>query len=148
MSDCIFCRILEGLEPASFVFRDERAAVFVPLQPVNPGHVLVVPVHHAVSLEELGPSGASEIAVVAQRLSQALRRSDVMCEGVNLLLSDGGPAGQAVPHVHLHVFPRFRGDGFGFRFGPDWGSRPPRDQLDAMAASVRVGLDRLGDDAV
>ena len=139
-NDCVFCRILKGEEPASFVYRDDTMAVFMPLQPVNPGHVLVVPAGHASNLEELGSERLGELAAVAHRMAQALRSSEVRCEGVNLLLSDGRSAGQAVPHVHLHVFPRFEGDGFGYRFGPNWENPPSRAELDAMAEQVRAGL--------
>ncbi len=63
--------------------------------------------------------------------------SDLRCEGVNFFLADGVAAGQAVFHVHLHVIPRFEGDGFGLRFGPDYGTRPGRDELDAIAGQLR-----------
>ncbi len=71
------------------------------------------------------------------QLSEAVRQSGVRCEGVNLFLADGEAAGQEVFHVHLHLIPRFRGDGFGFRFGPEYGILPERARLDDMAADVR-----------
>ena len=77
---------------------------------------------------------------VAHRLAAALRRSGVRCEGVNLFLADGEAATQEVFHVHLHVFPRFHGDGFGLTFGPDYTTRPPRSALDAVAAQIRAAL--------
>jgi len=81
---------------------------------------------------------------VAHRLAAALRASDVRCEGVNLFLADGEAAMQEVFHVHLHVFPRYVGDGFGLRFGPDYKARPPREELDRIAAQLRatVGKDQ------
>jgi histidine triad (HIT) family protein len=60
-----------------------------------------------------------------------------LCEGLNLFLADGEAAGQEVFHLHLHLVPRFRGDGFGFRFGPGYSRRPEREALDEVAASVR-----------
>lgn len=74
---------------------------------------------------------------VAHRLARALRRADLRCEGVNLFLADGEAAFQEIPHVHLHVFPRYAGDAF--RIEADWRPRE-RDELDAAAASVRRAL--------
>jgi histidine triad (HIT) family protein len=55
-------------------------------------------------------------------------------------LADGEAAGQEVFHVHLHVLPRFQGDGFGHRFPPHYGRRPPREELDTNAATIRACL--------
>lgn len=74
---------------------------------------------------------------VAQVLAQALRSSTLPVEGVNLFLADGEVAGQEVPHVHLHVVPRTRGDGFGVH--ATFGS-PPRKALDAQAAAIRSAV--------
>jgi histidine triad (HIT) family protein len=140
MKDCIFCDILVGREPASFVYRDDRCAVFMDLRPVNTGHVLVIPNDHAAFLAELDPAVGGYLFAVGQRIAQALRDSDVRCEGINLFLADGAVAGQEVMHVHLHVIPRYRGDGFGLRFGPDYGRTLPRQELDTTAAQIRAHL--------
>jgi histidine triad (HIT) family protein len=140
MDDCIFCRILAGDAPGSFVYRDEQCAAFMDVQPVNPGHLLVVPTRHAASLAELDAPTAGRLMEVAQRLVAALRASGLRCEGVNLLLADGKAAMQEVFHAHLHVFPRFVGDGFGLRFGPSNRLRPPREALEAAATQLRTAL--------
>ncbi|MEP6689790.1 MAG: HIT family protein [Gemmatimonadaceae bacterium] len=142
MSDCIFCRILAGELPATFVHRDERCAAFMDIQPVNPGHVLLVPVRHATYLADLDVETAGEMMQLAQRLGAALRRSGLQCEGVNLFLADGAAAMQEIFHVHLHVFPRFAGDGFGLRFGPSYHERPARVALETTAAAIREALPR------
>jgi len=140
LSDCIFCQILQGDAPASFVYRDDQCSAFLDIQPVNPGHLLVIPNTHAPYLADLDPDGAGHIMRVAHRLAEALRRSGLRCEGVNLLLADGEVAMQEVFHVHLHIVPRISGDGFGFRFGPSYGTQPPRSELDVVARKVRDGL--------
>jgi histidine triad (HIT) family protein len=140
MRDCLFCRILAGELPGTFVYRDDDCAAFMDIQPVNPGHVLVVPVRHATHLADMDAGSAARLMAVAHRIAAALRASDVPCEGVNLFLADGEAAMQEVPHVHLHVFPRWRGDGFGLRFGPDYMHRPPRTALDDVAARLRDAL--------
>ncbi len=110
------------------------------IQPVNPGHVLVVPNRHATFLADLDEDTAAHMFRVGQRLAAALRRSGVRCEAVNLFLADGEAAGQEVWHVHLHVIPRYRGDGFGLRFGPGYGARPPRPELDEVARWIGDAL--------
>ena len=138
MTDCIFCRILAGELPASFVYRDDRCAAFMDIQPVNPGHLLVVPVRHGAYLADIDQETAGHLMRVGQRAAAALRASGVQCEGVNLFLADGEAAMQEIFHVHLHVFPRFRGDGFGLKFSPEYYTRrPPRTELDDLASRLR-----------
>jgi histidine triad (HIT) family protein len=134
---CVFCRILAGELPASFVLRGERVAAFMDIQPVNPGHVLVIPTRHAASLAELDAGEAAEMMREGRRVAAALRASGIRCEGVNLFLADGEAAGQEVFHAHLHVFPRWPGDGFGFRFGPGYRTLPPRALLEDAATAIR-----------
>jgi histidine triad (HIT) family protein len=62
------------------------------------------------------------------------------CEGVNLHLADSKAAGQEILHVHLHVFPRFRRDGFGIRFGPKYGFRPNKKELGATALRIEEAM--------
>jgi histidine triad (HIT) family protein len=145
MSGCIFCDILAGKQPASMVYRDEICSAFMDIQPVNPGHTLIVPNYHVASLADLDAETGGHLFAAAQRVATGLQAvaaqgGGLRCEGVNLFLADGEAAGQEVFHVHLHVIPRFRGDGFGFRFGPSYGQRPSRGELDGIAAKIRADL--------
>jgi len=140
MKVCIFCQIAAGEQPASIVYRDDVCIAFLDNQPINEGHTLVIPIEHAEGLEDLPEATGGRMFQVAQRVAHALRESDVPCEGVNLMLADGAVAGQEVDHVHLHVIPRVAGDGFGFRFGPGYGSRPDRSELDAVAERIQEAL--------
>ena len=140
MKDCVFCQIVAGAAPASVVYSDETILAFMDVLPVNPGHVLVIPKTHAARLPELEEEVGAQIFCVAMRISKSLARSSVRCEGVTLLLADGEAAFQEVPHVHLHVVPRFKGDGFGLKFGPKYGKRPERKELEAIASSIREAL--------
>lgn len=139
-TDCVFCEILAGRAEASFVHRDDVCSAFMDVRPVNPGHLLVVPNRHAASLGEVPADDWARVAAVGQRLAGAVRDSGVKCEGVNLFLADGEVAGQEVFHVHLHVLPRFRDDGFGFRFPASFPSFPPRPELDTLAKRVSKAL--------
>ncbi len=136
MSDCVFCDIVEGSSSASIVFQDEICIVFMDIQPINRGHMLVVPKEHSASLSELKPDIGAHLFKVAQHMAQAIRRSDVRCEGINIFMADGSVAGQDVFHVHFHVLPRYSGDNFGLQFGESYGQRPSREDLDAIAKDV------------
>ena len=141
MPDCIFCEIQARRSPASFVYEDDACVAFMDIQPVTPCHVLVVPRRHAANLAELDPQDGAHIFQVAQRMAAALRASGLRCEGVNLFLADGEAAGQDVFHVHLHVIPRFSGDGFGLRLPPDYHLRPPRVELEELSERIRAKLE-------
>ncbi|HSJ57428.1 MAG TPA: HIT family protein [Anaerolineae bacterium] len=140
-TSCIFCDIVRGEAPASRLYADDRAVAFMDIRPVNRGHLLVVPVTHATHLADLDKETGAHLFRIAMRLAAALRASALPCEGINLFLADGAPAGQEVLHVHLHVLPRFRGDGFGFHFPPGYGRSPARTELDDDAASIRRALE-------
>jgi diadenosine tetraphosphate (Ap4A) HIT family hydrolase len=137
---CVFCDIVAGHAPASILFEDERTITFLDHRPVTPGHMLVVPRRHAAFLADLDPEDGAQLFRVGMRGAAALRASSLRCEGVNFHLADGEVAGQEVFHVHLHVVPRFAGDGFGLRFPPDYRIRE-RAELDEAAAAVREGWD-------
>jgi histidine triad (HIT) family protein len=141
LSDCVFCEIVGGTAPSSSVYADGVAVAFMDIQPVNEGHILIVPRVHAACLAELDAETGAHLFRVAMYLSRAVRQSAVLCEGVNLFLADGQAAGQEVFHVHLHLIPRYRGDGFGFRFGPNYGVLPERARLEEIAADIRQALE-------
>jgi len=140
MEKCEFCAIIAGDAPASLVWEDSLALAFMDIRPVNPGHVLVVPRQHAATLAQLDPEVGAHLFGVAMRLAPAVRRSGVVSEGINLFLADGRAAGQEVMHVHLHIVPRFSGDGFGFRIGPLNLQHPDRAALDGIAEGILAAL--------
>lgn len=135
---CIFCEIIAGVQPASIVYQDETCTAFMDIQPINPGHTLVVPNWHASSLADLDLADAGHLFQAVQHIASAIRKSSVRCEGINVFLADGEAAGQEIAHVHLHVIPRFYGDGFGLHFPPSYYTkRPSREELDQVAGAIR-----------
>lgn len=139
--DCVFCRIVRGELEASRVLESGTVLAIMDADPVTPGHVLVMPKAHLPGLDDLSHEVASEMLAVARRVAAALRRAPLRCEGVNLFYADGEAAQQEVCHAHLHVFPRYAGDGF--TVDARWGSDPGRAELDAQAESIRAALDGL-----
>lgn len=137
----IFTRILRNELPASFVHRDEVVAAFLDIQPLTPGHTLVVPVLEIASLSDLPPEILARVTALGQEIGLAIRAADPSVTGINWLLCDGPDAGQEVPHIHLHVIPRRKGDGL--RFGGK-GSKTERADLDDWASRITVSLkDRM-----
>jgi histidine triad (HIT) family protein len=141
VDDCVFCGIVAGRVRASFVHRDELVSAFLDIRPVSPGHLLVVPNEHVVSVRDLAPETATRTFEVGRRLARVLGESDVVrADGVSFTIADGEAAGQDVFHAHLHVFPRFPGDGY--RIGAEAWERPAptRAELDGIAEGLRRTL--------
>lgn len=140
MNDCIFCKIIHGEAPASIVYEDEICLAFMDIQPVTPGHVLVVPRLHAIGLSDLPVEIGGHLFQVGQKISAGLKKCPIRCEGINFFLADGAVAFQTIFHVHLHVIPRFTGDGFRLVFGPDYRNLPARSELDRQAKDLKFNL--------
>ncbi len=143
IDDCVICKLLSGELEVSLVHQDDLCSAFMDIQPVNPGHLLVVPNRHAPYLSDLKQEEGAQMFRVAQRLAAALRESGARCEGVNFFLADGEAAGQEVFHVHLHVFPRYARDGFRLVLPPAYSQKPERKELNEMAERIRNAL-RVG----
>lgn len=94
------------------VYEDKTVVVFMDLNPVTSGHLLVVPREHAVGLEDLDGTTSAHAWSVGHDMARALRRSTLRCEGINVLLCDGEAAFQTVFHFHLHIIPRHTDDGW------------------------------------
>ena len=141
-ADCVICKLLAGELEVSMVHQDDLCSAFMDIQPVNRGHVLVVPNRHTAEVPGLTEAESARLLVLAQRINAALRKSGLKCQGVNFFLADGEAAGQEVFHVHLHIFPRFTKDGFGLILPSDYGKQPSRRNLDETAALIRMHLEK------
>ena len=107
---CVFCAIAAGTAPASVVLDDGDVLAFMDLRPWRRGHVLVTPRAHGQRLADLPPATVAATFARAAELAAAVRVAGFRCEDVNLIVNDGPAAGQTVPHLHVHVVPRIRGD--------------------------------------
>ena len=108
--DCIFCQICERQLPASVVYEDELAMAFMDIHPLGRGHVLVIPKEHAQQLTDIGPDLQAHLFQLANRILHAQRALGWGVNGSHLLVNDGKRANQIVPHIHLHLIPREKGD--------------------------------------
>ena len=140
-ASCIFCKIVTGEAAASIVHRDEHVLAFMDSSPVVEGHVLVIPTYHTPDLAGVTEDAGGRMFALGRRVAASLRASGLPCEGVNFFLADGAAAGQTVFHSHLHVIPRVRSDGLGFRFRHGLGrGRMSRSQLDEIAVRLASEL--------
>ncbi len=110
MSNCIFCRIASGQAPAARVLETPRVLAFLDIAPVHYGHTLIIPKEHYPTMLELPDDLWQEMGSVGRRVARALGTA-LDAQGFNINMNNFEAAGQAVPHAHLHVVPRYFGDG-------------------------------------
>ena len=112
MADCIFCKIVAGQVPCHKVYEDENVLAFLDVFPHAKGHTVVVPKRHIGSIFEFNEDERAKfsagLSATVRRVNEALKP-----EGMNVGLNDRPAAGQVVPHVHWHIFPRWQNDGGG-----------------------------------
>lgn len=111
-NDCIFCKIVKGEVPNYTVYEDDKTLAFLDIAPRSPGHTVVIPKEHAQRLSDLRDESA-------RNLLSAVKKAVVKIEavlkpdGYNIGWNDGRAAGQVVPHLHIHILPRWQSDGGG-----------------------------------
>ena len=110
MDNCIFCKIANGEIPSATVYEDDTFRAILDIAPAHKGHVIVLPKSHADNLFELDDEIAAKALPVVKKIAKALK-AVTGCDGVNVLQNNGTAAGQSVFHLHIHIVPRFEGDG-------------------------------------
>jgi histidine triad (HIT) family protein len=106
----LFCAVVSGIEPAVVLYRDAVCTAILDVYPVSTGHALVLPNRHVLHATELSNADFLHLTSVWHGLLSAYRSAGVARQGANLLLNDGSAANQHIPHLHLHLIPRQRGD--------------------------------------
>lgn len=145
VNNCVFCAIAAGEAPSTTVLDTEDVVAFLDIRPIARGHVLVIPKQHSTDLDSMEPALGSAVFAAGQRISRALRRSDLRSDGANLVVNDGKAAFQTVFHTHLHVVPRWTGDKL--RFARGFVTRRLQEP-EHTAAAIREGLARLAAEEV
>ncbi|MBU1693827.1 MAG: HIT domain-containing protein [Verrucomicrobia bacterium] len=134
---CIFCKIIRGEIPSTRVFEDEHTLAFLDIGSLVKGHTLVIPKHHYNSLTDAPPEVAAQIMATAQKIAQA-QLNGLAADGVNIHQANGRVAGQVVPHLHIHVVPRFKEDGYHWNWKAGRYERP--EEMNDLAEKIRQGL--------
>lgn len=134
-TDCLFCKIVAGAIPSTKVYEDDTVYAFLDIHPVNIGHTLIVPKVHVTNLYDIPSTTLAHMATVAQKLSIAIKKA-LSADGINIEMNNDPVAGQIIFHTHLHIVPRFEGDGF-----THWHGK--RDYYEGEAAEVAQKIIRV-----
>jgi histidine triad (HIT) family protein len=146
---CIFCRILKGEIPTYQIWEDDKMFATLEIQPANPGHILVFPKEHFSVLPQMPDDLVAHMFSVAKQLASLV--FDVTgAEGVELRQRNGQAAGQSIPHVHVHIIPRFQKDGVVTDWEPQKISEEEFKKIQTALASVakNVKVSELKSEAV
>lgn len=123
MTDSIFSKIIRGEVPAHKVYEDDFVIAILDIGPLSEGHTLVIPKEPAQTLDELSDEHAAALGRVLPRIARAIKKV-TGADAYNVLQNNGQDAGQAVPHVHFHIIPRFKGRGEAVQGKPDKDNGP------------------------
>ncbi len=110
--NCIFCKIANKEVESNIVYESNNIVAFLDVDPINEGHILVVPKEHYLDIEELPIKLLNEIMELSQRIVKALK--DIYKPDGYSIMQNGGKFNE-IGHFHLHIFPRYQNDGFGWK---------------------------------
>ncbi len=113
---CIFCEIRDGKLSGLKINTDFDCFILMDKFPVSPGHLLLVSEHHGEFLTDVTTSVQNNMMTLVSQLTQSMRESDHKILGFNIVINDGKYAGQHIPHLHIHLIPRYRFDRFPLMF--------------------------------
>jgi histidine triad (HIT) family protein len=108
--DCLFCKIVNGDIPCTKVYEDDKVLAFMDINPMNKGHMLVIPKTHGATILELPEPDFLAVMAAAKKVAQAADKA-LNPDGINILQLNGEAANQVVHHLHVHIVPRWYGDG-------------------------------------
>ncbi|MGH4137159.1 HIT family protein [Clostridium sp.] len=111
--DCIFCKIVKGELPSNLVFEDDLIMCFLTNEPINEGHVLIIPKNHYLDIDEIPTEVVTSMMVLSKRIVKVIKEK-YSPDGYSIM-QNGGEFND-IGHYHMHVFPRYKGDGFGWTF--------------------------------
>ena len=139
LSDCIFCKIINGEIPAAKVYESEHVLAFLDISQVTKGHTLVIPKTHLANVYELSEEAASTLFKEVPKVANAIKKAYNPI-GLNVLNNNGEAAGQSVFHYHIHLLPRYgEGDGFGAVWKTHTSEYTPED-LSQIASYIRSNI--------
>jgi histidine triad (HIT) family protein len=133
--DCLFCKIINKEIPSTVVYEDERVFAILDINPIAPGHALLMPKTHSKTMLEADDADLAALALAVKKLAPAICVA-AKCEGWNLRVNNGSVAGQLVDHTHWHVIPRHADDSV-----PHWPRRKYAEgEAAEVAAKIRANL--------
>jgi histidine triad (HIT) family protein len=136
-ANCIFCRIVRKEAPASILYEDDKALVFLDIRPLNEGHTLVIPKEHYETVYDMPEELVSHIYKLVKRSAVAVKAA-TNADGITIIQQNEHAAGQEIFHLHVHVVPRYKGQALPhFRDIPN----ASRERLERAAERIRQKLE-------
>jgi histidine triad (HIT) family protein len=132
-NNCIFCKIANGEIPSRTIYENDLFRVILDNGPATEGHALVLPKDHYANLFEIPADTAAEAMKTAQTVA-AMLKEKLHADGLNLVQNNGETAGQTVHHFHMHIIPRYKGDGQNILWKP---GHPSDQELDAVLSRIK-----------
>jgi len=132
MDNCIFCKIIAGNIPSHKIFEDEDFVAFLDIKPNNLGHTLLVPKEHSKNIFDMSDNVLEKLGKHLQIIAQAVK-DGAEATGVNITMNNGETAGQLIWHSHIHIIPRYSGDGI-----IPWHQKPDISQEDFIKMAERI----------
>ena len=130
--DCIFCKLANGEIPTNTIYEDEDFRVFLDAAPATKGHCLIVPKEHFNDLSELDDSVGAKVLPLARKMMKLLKEK-LSWDGFNVVQNNGELAGQTVFHFHMHLIPRYKGDGQNFNMKQ---TSPKKEELESVLHTI------------
>ena len=132
MSECTFCKIVNGESPSYKVYEDRYILAFLDRNPVHEGHTLVIPKKHSETILDTDDETLRKLVVATRKISKAIYKG-LKLKGFNIGINQFKVAGQAVPHLHIHIMPRHENDGLRL-----WPSREYESELEKMKVLEKI----------
>lgn len=132
MKDCLFCKIANGDFDSATIFETNEFRVILDKFPSGQGHALVMPKEHYTDIYEMDAETGGKLFALTTVVAKAIKKV-LKCDGMNILQNNGVAAGQTVMHFHIHLIPRFEGDGLRFA----WPTKSFTDEeMQVLAAEI------------
>ncbi len=132
--DCLFCKIARREVNAEVVYEDDAASAFLDIHPRAPGHTVVVPKTHTPNLLEMPSRDVGPFFIAVKTVTQAIEKA-LAPQGFTIGINHGKVSGQVIEHLHIHIIPRFEGDGGGSLHIVV--QNPPQESLSVIASRIR-----------
>jgi histidine triad (HIT) family protein len=137
MENCLFCKIANGEIPSHTLYEDEHTLAFLDINPVHPGHALVIPKIHSANIFDIDAPSWTRVCETVRRIAQPIEKA-TGASGINVMMNNRDTAGQVIDHTHVHVIPRHRGDGLRL-----WPQKPyARGAAENIAEKIRENMEK------
>ncbi|MCF6276656.1 MAG: HIT family protein [Candidatus Magasanikbacteria bacterium] len=110
MNECLLCKISKGEIPSYKIYEDENSLAFLDIEPHSKGHIMVIPKKHAVTILELDEESMKNLFASVKKVTEIIKEK-LNPDGFNIGWNHGEAGGQVLQHLHVHIMPRYNGDG-------------------------------------